>query len=155
MSSASIKRTLSQQLLVGVLLATGLSGAPLLLLLLTRCACVLVMGQLCRHLLRICLPLHASPSFHSTSLRSSAAISPCAAAGFARVLITDGSLMNSFAISSALFTIVMTSVVTGTVLPFGLAMAGIDPANAGTTIQVSAVRVCRMHACMHACMHAW
>ena len=44
--------------------------------------------------------------------------------------------MNSFAISSALFCIVMTSVVTGTVLPFGLAMAGIDPANAGTTIQV-------------------
>ena len=59
-----------------------------------------------------------------------------AVAGFARVYITDGGLMNSFAISSALFCIVMTSVVTGTVLPFGLAMAGIDPANAGTTIQV-------------------
>ena len=75
----------------------------------------------------------------------------CAAAGFARVLITDGSLMNSFAISSALFTIVMTSVITGTVLPFGLAMAGIDPANAGTTIQVGCAapfKGCQMQACM-------
>ena len=30
----------------------------------------------------------------------------------------------------------MTSVLTGTMLPFGLAKAGIDPANAGTSVQV-------------------
>lgn len=32
--------------------------------------------------------------------------------------------------------IVMTSVLAGAALPFGLARAGLDPANAGTTIQV-------------------
>ena len=31
----------------------------------------------------------------------------------------------------------MTSVVTGTALPFCLAKAGVDPANAGTSIQVN------------------
>lgn len=31
----------------------------------------------------------------------------------------------------------MTSVLTGTALPFGLAKLGVDPANAGTSIQVS------------------
>ncbi|KAL0055784.1 hypothetical protein WJX82_004301 [Trebouxia sp. C0006] len=56
--------------------------------------------------------------------------------GFIRVFITDGSLVNSCAISLSLFMIVMTSVLTGTMLPFGLAKAGIDPANAGTSVQV-------------------
>ena len=61
----------------------------------------------------------------------------CAGAGFARVYISEGGLLDSFAISASLFCIVMTSVLTGTVLPFGLAFVGVDPANAGTTIQVS------------------
>ncbi len=50
--------------------------------------------------------------------------------------ITEGSLMDSVAISASLFCIVVSSVLTGTALPFGLAMMGIDPANAGTSIQV-------------------
>ena len=60
-----------------------------------------------------------------------------AVGGFIRVYITDGSFVNSCAISLSLFMIVMTSVLTGTILPFGLAKAGIDPANAGTGVQVS------------------
>ena len=59
-----------------------------------------------------------------------------AVAGFARVYITEGSLLDSVAISASLFCIVMSSVLTGTALPFGLAMMGVDPANAGTSIQV-------------------
>ena len=59
-----------------------------------------------------------------------------AVAGFVRVYITDGSLLDSVAISASLFCIVMSSVLTGAALPFGLAMMGIDPANAGTSIQV-------------------
>eukprot|EP00891_Asterochloris_glomerata_P003580 jgi/Astpho2/3580/fgenesh1_pg.00057_%23_49_t len=58
------------------------------------------------------------------------------AGGFLRVYITNGNLWNSIAISTSLFFIVVTSVVSGTLLPFGLAKAGIDPANAGTSIQV-------------------
>ena len=54
-----------------------------------------------------------------------------------RVYLTNGSLINSSAISISLFAIVMTSVLTGTALPFGLAKLGVDPANAGTSIQVS------------------
>ena len=66
-------------------------------------------------------------------------------AGFARVYITDGSLMDSVAISASLFCIVMSSVLTGTALPFGLAMMGIDPANAGTSVQVLLLAlVCHM-----------
>lgn len=56
--------------------------------------------------------------------------------GFLRVYITNGSLANSAAIATSLFLIVMTSVVTGTLLPFGLTRVGIDPANAGTSVQV-------------------
>ena len=55
-----------------------------------------------------------------------------------RVYLTNGSLVNSSAISLSLFAIVMTSVLTGTALPFGLAKMGVDPANAGTSIQVRA-----------------
>lgn len=60
-----------------------------------------------------------------------------AVGGFLRVYITDGSLENSFAISLSLFLIVLVSVLTGTMLPFGLAKAGVDPANAGTSVQVT------------------
>ena len=59
-----------------------------------------------------------------------------AGGGFVRVYLTNGSLINSSAISISLFAIVMTSVLTGTALPFGLAKLGVDPANAGTSIQV-------------------
>lgn len=44
-----------------------------------------------------------------------------AAAGFVRVYLTNGSLLNSFAISLSLMAIVMTSVVLGSGLPFYLA----------------------------------
>ncbi|GAX82040.1 hypothetical protein CEUSTIGMA_g9468.t1 [Chlamydomonas eustigma] len=56
--------------------------------------------------------------------------------GFIRVYLTNGDLRNSFSISLSLFLIVMTSVILGTGLPFALAKTGVDPANAGTTIQV-------------------
>jgi len=56
--------------------------------------------------------------------------------GFVRVYMTNGDLVNAAAISLSLFLIVMTSVVLGTGLPFVLAKAGVDPANAGTSIQV-------------------
>lgn len=58
------------------------------------------------------------------------------AGGFVRVYLTNGDAVNSVAISTSLFLIVMTSVLAGAALPFGLARAGLDPANAGTTIQV-------------------
>lgn len=57
-------------------------------------------------------------------------------AGFARVYITNGDLTNALAISLSLLSIVMTSVLLGTGLPFLLARLGVDPANAGTSIQV-------------------
>ena len=56
--------------------------------------------------------------------------------GFFRVYLTNGSIISSFAISASLFLIVVSSVFTGTALPFALARLGIDPANAGTSIQV-------------------
>lgn len=59
------------------------------------------------------------------------------AGGFVRVFITNGNLTNAFAISLSLFLIVNASVLLGTTLPFLLARAGVDPANAGTSIQVS------------------
>jgi len=59
-----------------------------------------------------------------------------AAGGWLRVYITNGNPLNASAISMSLLCIVFTSVVMGTTLPFGLARMGIDPANAGTTIQV-------------------
>ena len=54
-----------------------------------------------------------------------------------RVYVTNWSVLDALAISSSLFLIVLASVTVGTGLPFGLAKAGIDPANAGTSIQVS------------------
>ncbi|KAK9841203.1 hypothetical protein WJX74_001839 [Apatococcus lobatus] len=56
--------------------------------------------------------------------------------GFIRVYLTNGNVANAAAISTSLFLIVMTSVVAGTALPFALAKGGVDPANAGTSIQV-------------------
>jgi Mg/Co/Ni transporter MgtE len=58
------------------------------------------------------------------------------AASFVRVYVTNGSLVNSFAISVSLLSIVFASVLLGTGLPFALARAGVDPAHAGTSIQV-------------------
>ncbi|GLI66655.1 hypothetical protein VaNZ11_010583 [Volvox africanus] len=58
------------------------------------------------------------------------------AGGFVRVYATHGDVANASAISISLFLIVMTSVMLGTALPFALARAGVDPANAGTSIQV-------------------
>ena len=56
--------------------------------------------------------------------------------GFIRVYMTNGDLDNASAISISLFLIVVTSIILGTALPFILARRSIDPANAGTTIQV-------------------
>ncbi|KAF8065428.1 MgtE [Scenedesmus sp. PABB004] len=58
------------------------------------------------------------------------------AAGFARVYVTTQSLVNAAAISLSLLAIVIASVLLGSALPFVLARAGVDPANAGTSIQV-------------------
>jgi Mg/Co/Ni transporter MgtE len=58
------------------------------------------------------------------------------AGGFIRVYVTNGDLTNAVAISSSLMTIVMASVLLGSSLPFALSRLGIDPANAGTSIQV-------------------
>jgi cation transporter-like permease len=58
------------------------------------------------------------------------------AAGWIRVYLTNGDLRNATAIALSLFLIVLTSVILGAALPFGLARAGVDPANAGTSIQV-------------------
>lgn len=58
------------------------------------------------------------------------------AVGAARVALTDGRWENCVAISASLFAIVMTSCVLGAALPFALGRAGVDPANAGTVIQV-------------------
>ena len=59
------------------------------------------------------------------------------AGGFVRVLLTTSDVTSSIAISLSLFLIVVSSVLAGTGLPFALARAGIDPANAGTSIQAS------------------
>ena len=66
-----------------------------------------------------------------------------AGGGFIRVFITSWSVADALAIASSLWLIVMASVTVGSGLPFGLAKAGVDPANAGTTIQVR----CRWLSC--------
>eukprot|EP00903_Cladosiphon_okamuranus_P011143 g10517.t1 len=61
-----------------------------------------------------------------------------AAGGFVRVWVTEGTtLRDASAVSISLFLIVMVSVLLGSGLPFGFARAGVDPAHAGTTIQVA------------------
>ena len=65
-----------------------------------------------------------------------------AAVGFVRVYVTDGHFENSCAISVSLFLIVLVSTILGTSLPFALFRFGVDPANAGTSIQVSELHPC-------------
>ena len=62
--------------------------------------------------------------------------SALSAGGFLRVYLTNGDMVNASAISISLMTIVMTSVLLGSGLPFALSRLGVDPANAGTSIQV-------------------
>ena len=58
------------------------------------------------------------------------------AAGFVRALVVWTPLLESIAVTSALFCIVFSSVVLGAVLPLGLKQIGVDPAHSSTTIQV-------------------
>lgn len=57
--------------------------------------------------------------------------------GYGRVALSGGSPLDAAAIGASLFGIVLASVCVGTALPFGLARVGIDPANAGTSVQVA------------------
>ena len=57
-------------------------------------------------------------------------------AGYLRVYLTNGDTTNALAVSLSLFLIVITSTTLGSSLPFVLNRFT-DPANAGTTIQVS------------------
>jgi cation transporter-like permease len=59
-----------------------------------------------------------------------------AAGGYCRVYLTEGIPLDAFAIACSLFMIVNVSVLVGTSLPFALAWRGVDPAHAGTTVQV-------------------
>jgi hypothetical protein len=56
--------------------------------------------------------------------------------GYARVYLSEGVPLDAAAIALALFVIVNASVVAGATLPFLLAWRGVDPAHAGTTVQV-------------------
>ena len=111
----SVRKTLTQQAYIGVLLGGGLSGS-------------------CGHLLLLHMVMPVKQELADICVFN-------AVGGFIRVFITDGSFVNSCAISLSLFMIVMASVLTGTMLPFGLAKAGIDPANAGTSVQVWLLQV--------------
>eukprot|EP00877_Chromochloris_zofingiensis_P006404 jgi/Chrzof1/2016/Cz10g29240.t1 len=62
-------------------------------------------------------------------------------AGFARVYITNGDLTNALAISLSLLSIVMTSVLLGTGLPFLLARLGFRVQDSGFRVQGSGFRV--------------
>jgi len=53
------------------------------------------------------------------------------------VLLTSHDPLAAIAIGCSLFAIVMTSVMLGSLLPFGFANLSVDPAHAGTSIQVS------------------
>ena len=59
-----------------------------------------------------------------------------AVGGYLRVIATEGIPLDAFAIACSLFAIVNVSVLVGTSLPFALAWRGVDPAHAGTTVQV-------------------
>ena len=65
------------------------------------------------------------------------AVLRAAVGGFFRVFVTHGNLRDSVAIAASLLLIVLASVLLGTALPFALVRAGIDPAHAGSSIQVS------------------
>ena len=56
--------------------------------------------------------------------------------GYVRVVVTEGVPLDAVAIAGSLFVIVNSSVLVGTSLPFALAWRGVDPAHAGTTVQV-------------------
>lgn len=56
--------------------------------------------------------------------------------GLARVYVTHGVLRDAAAIGASLFLIVLASILLGTALPFALSRAGLDPAHAGSSIQV-------------------
>ncbi len=53
------------------------------------------------------------------------------------MLLTSHDPLAAIAIGCSLFAIVMTSVMLGSLLPFGFANLSVDPAHAGTSIQVS------------------
>jgi Mg/Co/Ni transporter MgtE len=57
-------------------------------------------------------------------------------AGFIRAAVFRTPLMETVAVTTALFMIVFTSVCLGAVLPLGLKKLGVDPAHSSTTIQV-------------------
>ena len=57
-------------------------------------------------------------------------------AGFLRAIAFRTPLPETIAVTSALFMIVITSVLLGAVLPLGLKRIGIDPAHSSTSIQV-------------------
>jgi Mg/Co/Ni transporter MgtE len=56
--------------------------------------------------------------------------------GYARVYLSEGVPLDASAIALSLFLIVNASVLAGASLPFMLAWRGVDPAHAGTTVQV-------------------
>jgi Mg/Co/Ni transporter MgtE len=58
------------------------------------------------------------------------------AAGFVRVVLFDGTIVDAVAISASLFIIVSSSVILGTLLPLLLSKLGFDAAHASTSIQV-------------------
>ena len=57
-------------------------------------------------------------------------------AGCVRAAIFLTPLMETIAITSSLFMIVIISIVLGALLPLGMQLVGIDPAHSSTTIQV-------------------
>ena len=59
-----------------------------------------------------------------------------AVGGFFRVFVTHGNLRDSAAIATSLLLIVLASVLLGTALPFALVRLKVDPAHAGSSIQV-------------------
>ena len=59
-----------------------------------------------------------------------------ALSGFIRAAVFKVPMLETFAITSSLFMIVIISVVVGSTLPLGMQMVGIDPAHSSTTIQV-------------------
>lgn len=85
--------------------------------------------------------LDTSPSCVRSTLAEQAAVGvllggALSASGFARVYLSSGSLINSAAIGLSVLGIVTSSCLLGSGLPFAMARAGVDPANAGTSIQV-------------------
>jgi hypothetical protein len=66
--------------------------------------------------------------------------------GFFRVFVTHGNLQDSVAIATSLLLIVLASVLLGTALPFALVRLNVDPAHAGSSIQVDNVFLSRLNA---------